>query len=72
MERRIDCRVCANCCKQSVVAINQREVEAIAQYLGSTVKNVLRFYTSADAEDPDQLVLKSNEGGCVFLMTISA
>lgn len=36
VQASVDCTACANCCRHSVVSVNQAEIENIARYLGAT------------------------------------
>jgi Fe-S-cluster containining protein len=64
---RIDCRTCGNCCRNSVVPVNDSEIEAIASYAGASVEQAMQRYTEPDPEDSSQRVLRGTASGCVFL-----
>jgi Fe-S-cluster containining protein len=67
VQQQVDCTACANCCKQSIVAVNRREIEVIAAHLQTTPEEVERLYTVPDPDAPALPLLKSSEQGCVFL-----
>lgn len=67
VESRIDCRICANCCRHSVVPVDESELESIAREVGSPVEQTRHRYTVADEEEPSRRVLRLTENGCVFL-----
>lgn len=67
IERQIDCTACANCCRHSVVSVNQAEIEALATYLDVNREEVVRHSTDPDPEAPARRILKSKKDGCVFL-----
>jgi Fe-S-cluster containining protein len=64
---QIDCTSCANCCRYSIVLVNESEISAIAGYLGTTSEQVKALYTVPDPENPAERILQNNENGCVFL-----
>jgi Fe-S-cluster containining protein len=63
----VDCTSCANCCRHSVVSVNERESERIARYLGITPEAVTRLYTFPDPDAPTLRILRNSKEGCVFL-----
>jgi uncharacterized protein len=65
IEERIDCTECANCCRVATIKITERDVEKLAKALGISRQRFLAEYSREDADEG--LVLKRNEGGCVFL-----
>lgn len=67
VQQQIDCTTCANCCRHSIVAVTEAEIESIARYLNSPVEDVRRQYTTPDPEKPGARILASDPGGCVFL-----
>jgi uncharacterized protein len=67
VQRQVDCTVCANCCRHSMVSVSPTEVEAIARYLAATPESVTRLYTAADPEAADARILLNPGVGCVFL-----
>lgn len=67
IQRQIDCTSCANCCRYSVVAVSQPEIERIAARLGVTAETVVHTYTVPDPETPGSRILASSSKGCVFL-----
>ena len=60
VEKEIDCKLCANCCRQTVVTVSSAEIEEMARYLRVDPMNVVHTYLDAG-------VLKSGVDGCVFL-----
>lgn len=67
IQHQIDCTMCANCCRWSVVAVDADDIEAIAEYLRTDPDLAARQYTKADPDDHTQRMLKSGRSGCVFL-----
>jgi uncharacterized protein len=67
IQQQVDCTACANCCRHSVVPVNAHEVDAIAQYLGTTPEAVTRLYTVRNPDTPTSRVLGTSPDGCVFL-----
>jgi Fe-S-cluster containining protein len=67
VQKQIDCTACANCCRYSVVTVDQPEIEAIASYLGTAPEEVTRLYTAPDHDAPASRTLLSSREGCVFL-----
>jgi Fe-S-cluster containining protein len=67
VQRHIDCTACANCCRQSLVPVNEREIETIAWHLGTAPEAVRRLYTIPDPDAPSSRILRNSRGGCVFL-----
>ena len=65
--QHVDCTACANCCRQSVVSVNHREIESIARYLGITEDAVIHTYTDPDPDAPASRTLRSSADGCIFL-----
>ena len=67
VQRHIDCTACANCCRETVVAVDDREVAAIARHLNVEPDLAACQYTRPDPEDSSRRVLKQEHGGCIFL-----
>jgi uncharacterized protein len=67
VQKHVDCTTCANCCKHSIVTVNQREIEEIARHLGTTQEEVSRLYTGPDPDSARSRTLLSSDTGCVFL-----
>jgi len=65
IEAQIDCTQCANCCRVTETGINERDIEKLEKFLGVTREEFMRDYTQRAVDG--ELVLKRNEGGCVFL-----
>jgi Fe-S-cluster containining protein len=67
IQRVTDCTACANCCRHSIVPVNEEEIATIARYLEVTPEDVRRLYTVPDPEAPALKTLLNSAGGCVFL-----
>ncbi|MDX1982737.1 MAG: YkgJ family cysteine cluster protein [Bryobacteraceae bacterium] len=67
VQRQVDCTACANCCRHSVVTINEEETETIARHLGSTPEEIIRLYTVPDPDTLHSRNILSGKEGCVFL-----
>lgn len=67
VQQHVDCTACANCCRYSIVAVSQPEIESIARHLGTTAKAAALLYTTADPEGTADRHLKSTADACVFL-----
>lgn len=67
VQEHIDCTVCANCCRYSIVSINKSEIEDIARYLDISNDDATRLYTAPDPAAPSSRILQNVKDGCVFL-----
>ena len=67
VQQQVDCTACANCCRHSVVSVNQSEIETIASHIGVTPDQVGRLYTAPDPDAPGLRILLNSGEGCVFL-----
>jgi len=67
VQEQTDCKVCANCCRYSVVPVIKAEIEAIAQKLGLQYEEAEHRYTEPDPDCRTRRILRSTAGGCVFL-----
>lgn len=67
VQQQVDCTACANCCRHSVVSVNDSEIENIASHIGTTSKEVSRLYTVPDPDAPALRILLNSDEGCVFL-----
>jgi Fe-S-cluster containining protein len=67
VQQRVDCTACANCCRYSVVSVNQSDIESIAEHIGTTSEAVTRLYTVPDPEAPALPILRNSGDGCIFL-----
>jgi len=67
VQQHVDCTACANCCRHSVVSVNNSEIEHSAGYLGTTPEAVTRLYTVPDPDAPALRILRNSHEGCVFL-----
>jgi Fe-S-cluster containining protein len=67
IEKKTDCTSCANCCRYTIVNVNEEEISAIARYLHMTPALVSRLYTDPDPDDSSRRVLRNTNNACVFL-----
>jgi hypothetical protein len=65
VEDKIDCTSCANCCRVATTPLNGRDVERLSRFFGMKAQQFLATYTVETEEEG--IILKRNEGGCVFL-----
>ncbi|MEO8025582.1 MAG: YkgJ family cysteine cluster protein [Bryobacteraceae bacterium] len=68
VETKIDCTVCANCCKHTRVAVSSDEMEALAGKLEITRLEVMQRFTVRDPRDSTKTVLSQKRDACVFLI----
>ena len=61
MQRQMDCTACANCCRYSIVNLDEHETAAIARHLGLPPAEVVRLYTEPDPESPRLRAVRSNQ-----------
>lgn len=66
VEQQIDCKACANCCRETRVSVSLTDIDALARYLNLSPQQVAREYTMPDPEDRET-ILRHDEKGCVFL-----
>ena len=66
-EEQIDCRACANCCKVAETDLMERDVERLARFLRISPKQFVEQYTTASAQEDDEIILRRNDHGCIFL-----
>ena len=66
VEEQIDCKACANCCRETRVNVSQGDIDALARYLNQPPDEIVREYTSKDPRD-GETILRHNRNGCVFL-----
>ena len=64
---QIDCRTCANCCRETTVDLTADDLETIARFLEAEPEEVARVYTTTDAVTGVH-TLKQTSNGCVFLV----
>ena len=67
VEKQVDCKACANCCRQTQVNLSDRDIAAVARYLGIEPGDVIRQYTLQDPNDSRARVLRHTKDGCAFL-----
>src|SRR5690606_13899865 len=67
VQERIDCTVCANCCRELWVNISAEEIGSIAEWLRMRTEDVVQLYTEPDPENAGRRLLRHVEGDCVFL-----
>src|SRR5229473_1743963 len=56
VEEQIDCKVCANCCRQTRVNISREDIDTLARYLKMQPAEVVRQYTISDPEDRENIL----------------
>lgn len=61
---QIDCTTCANCCKQVLPILNQKDIKRFSSGLGVTVSQFKKRYLKA-AEEPEKFTFKKTP--CPFL-----
>ena len=66
VEEQIDCKACANCCRQTRVNVSPTEIDTLARYLSLPREQVIKEYTIPDPEDRET-ILRHTADGCVFL-----
>ena len=66
VEQQVDCRACANCCREPRVNLSHCDIETLARYLGMPTEQVVTEYTNPDPEDRET-ILRQTKDGCVFL-----
>ncbi len=67
IQPRIDCTVCANCCRWSVVEVHCGDLNALARNFGVSFEEATCAYTCLDREDHSTRILKNARGQCIFL-----
>ena len=55
VEQQIDCKACANCCREPRVNVSGRDIEVLARYLDMLPERVVKECTIVDPEDPETL-----------------
>ena len=71
VEQQIDCKACANCCREPCVHVTRRDIETLARYLHIPPEQFVKEYTVVDPEDRET-ILRQTKDGCGSSMTISA
>jgi uncharacterized protein len=66
VEQQIDCKACANCCREPCVNVTRRDIETLARYLHIPPEQFVKEYTVVDPEDRE-MILRQTKNGCVFL-----
>ncbi len=66
VEEQIDCKACANCCRETRVNVSCTDSDALARYLDMPPDQVVTEYTILDPEDRET-ILRQTRDGCVFL-----
>jgi Fe-S-cluster containining protein len=66
VEEQIDCKACANCCRETRVNVAPTEIDTLARYLNLPREQVVKEYTTTDPEDRETILRHSGDG-CVFL-----
>lgn len=67
VQHQVDCTACANCCRHSIVSVNRREIQEIAEHLNVAAEEVVRLYTVPDPDAPALRILRNSGQACVFL-----
>ena len=67
VEQHVDCTACANCCRYSVVSVNNSDIENIALYLGVAPEAAAHLYIVPDPDAPASRILRNSGDECVFL-----
>jgi Fe-S-cluster containining protein len=60
-----DCCKCANCCKLYDIRIEQKDIPAMAEYLGQTKSYFIEKYLTEDREEADVFIFQAKP--CSFL-----
>ena len=66
VEQQIDCKTCANCCREPRVNVSGQDIDTLARYLDMPAEHVAKEYTIVDRED-QETILRQTKGACVFL-----
>ena len=67
VQNEIDCTACANCCRFSIVAVTNADIDALAAHLQMDPVLVTELYTIPDPESAEKRILQSTKDGCTFL-----
>jgi Fe-S-cluster containining protein len=65
VEDAIDCKTCANCCREATARVTDRDVEKLSRFLRVKPAVFVRDYCEQSAEEG--LILKRTHTGCIFL-----
>ncbi|HUS08263.1 MAG TPA: YkgJ family cysteine cluster protein [Bryobacteraceae bacterium] len=65
VEAKVDCTVCANCCREATVKLAERDVDRLGRFLRLKRGQFIRDYT--DETEEEGLILKRTAEGCIFL-----
>lgn len=63
---QIDCRTCANCCREGEAGISHRDIDRLAKFVGVTKEEFREQYTMR-ASDNELILKRTDKDGCVFL-----
>jgi uncharacterized protein len=66
VEQQIDCKTCANCCREPRVNVSGQDIDSLARYLEMPPEQIVKEYTIVDREDRER-ILRQTKGACVFL-----
>lgn len=66
VENQINCKACANCCRETRVNVSSMDIDALAAHLSLSQEEVIHKYTYPDPEDRET-ILRHTDDGCVFL-----
>jgi Fe-S-cluster containining protein len=67
IERQIDCKQCANCCRRMIVEVTPAEIEAIAVLLDVPVQEVMQKHIDPEPGDPAHRIMRNEHDACTFL-----
>lgn len=67
VEAKIDCQVCANCCRHTRVSVTPAEMDALARHLEISRLDLMRRHTAADPRDSSITLLRQTRDECTFL-----
>ena len=67
IQAHIDCRSCANCCRNATVSLSRFDVDKIASFFRITAEDAARRYMDPDPEAPALRNLRNSASGCIFL-----
>lgn len=66
IEAEIDCTICANCCRQASVQLQDRDITKLSKYLRVKDAQFRKDYTQP-GEDQTLDLKRNEDGSCVFL-----
>jgi len=66
IHEQIDCRTCANCCREGEAAVTPRDVEKLANLFRLSREDFRARFTMRGI-DNDLILKRTDEEGCIFL-----